>query len=203
TFLRRVCFSPRLSGRCRPIKGFGQVDESTAGPGPCGRFIPPLPYLSAVDTDEMMRAVREFLRTARELAPIKVRRHWGTVYRDDRFPLIHQANLAWVTAVPEGGPEPVLADMDEAFHGTSSRLRPPSGGLGADVGTAARLGAAPGDAALPGHPERHAGRNVQRVASRDLRMDRRCRDPSGLPDERRRPHDDLRGLQTGDRGAMR
>ena len=99
------------------------MDESTAGRGPCGRFIPPLPYLSAVDTDEMMRAVREFLRTARELAPIKVQRPWGTVYRDDRFPLIHQANLAWVTAVPEGGPEPILADMDEAFRGTSIRHR--------------------------------------------------------------------------------
>ena len=71
----------------------------------------------------MMRAVREFLRTARELAPIKVQRPWGTVYRDDRFPLIHQANLAWVTAVPEGGPEPILADMDEAFRGTSIRHR--------------------------------------------------------------------------------
>ncbi|TLZ96318.1 MAG: hypothetical protein E6J95_00115, partial [Methanobacteriota archaeon] len=76
-----------------------------------------------MDTDEMMRAVREFLRTARELAPIKVRRPWGTVYRDDRFPLIHQANLAWVTAVPEGGPERILADMDEAFRGTSIRHR--------------------------------------------------------------------------------
>src|SRR5438876_1237133 len=123
TFLRRVCFSPRPSGRFRPIKGFGRVDESTAGGGPCGRFIPYLPYLSTVDTDEMMRAVLEFLRTARELAPIKVQRPWGTVYRDDRFPLIHQANLAWVSAVPDDGPEPILADMDQAFRGTAIRHR--------------------------------------------------------------------------------
>jgi len=99
------------------------VDESTAGGGPCGRFIPYLPYLSTVDTDEMMRAVLEFLRTARELAPIKVQRPWGTVYRDDRFPLIHQANLAWVSAVPDDGPEPILADMDQAFRGTAIRHR--------------------------------------------------------------------------------
>src|SRR5438552_1631495 len=123
TFLRRVCFSPRPSGRFRPIKGFGRVDESTAGGGPCGRFITYLPYLSTVDTDEMMRAVLEFLRTARELAPIKVQHPWGTVYRDDRFPLIHQANLAWVSAVPDDGPEPILADMDQAFRGTAIRHR--------------------------------------------------------------------------------
>src|SRR5947199_22776 len=189
TFLRRVCFSPRPSGRFRPIKGFGRMDESTARGGPCGRFIPYLPYLSTVDTDEMMRAVLEFLRTARELAPIKVQRPWGTVYRDDRFPLIHQANLAWVSAVPDAG------------HGC--RLRPSCGGPRADVVTASGLGASGGDAALPGHPERRAGRDVQRVAPRDLRLDRRRRDPSRFPDARRRPHDDLRGLQTGGRGALR
>src|SRR5437660_5693753 len=82
TFLRRVCFSPRPSGRYRPIKGFGQVDESTDGRGPCGRLITPLPYLSAVGTAEMLRAVRAFVRTAREVSATSGRRRWGSDQRE-------------------------------------------------------------------------------------------------------------------------
>ncbi len=67
----------------------------------------------------MLRAVLEFLRTARELAPKKVRTSWGTIYRDDRFPLIHQANLGWVSVPPDEGPAKMLADLDDAFRGTA------------------------------------------------------------------------------------
>ena len=69
----------------------------------------------------MLRAVLEFLRSWRELAPTKVRNAWGTVYCDDRFPLIHQANLGWVSSFPEEGPETILADLRKAFRGTRVR----------------------------------------------------------------------------------
>jgi GNAT superfamily N-acetyltransferase len=84
-------------------------------------FIPTSPLVRDVDTAEMLRAVIEFLRTGREQAPRKVRASWGTIYVDDRFPLIHQANLGWVSSVPEEGPERILADLAEAFRGTAVR----------------------------------------------------------------------------------
>ncbi len=71
----------------------------------------------------MLRAVLEFLRTARELAPNKVRTSWGTIYRDDRFPLIHQANLGWVSVPPDEGPAKMLTDLEDAFRGTAVRHR--------------------------------------------------------------------------------
>ncbi|HEX9340102.1 MAG TPA: GNAT family N-acetyltransferase [Thermoplasmata archaeon] len=76
-----------------------------------------------MDTEEMLRAVLEFLRTARELAPNKVRTSWGTIYRDDRFPLIHQANLGWVSVPPDEGPAKMLTDLEDAFRGTAVRHR--------------------------------------------------------------------------------
>jgi ribosomal protein S18 acetylase RimI-like enzyme len=76
-----------------------------------------------VDTDEMLRAVIEFLRIDREQAPTKVRHGWGTIYRDDRFPLIHRANVGWVSDVPDEGPEKIVEDLDAAYHGTAVRHR--------------------------------------------------------------------------------
>src|SRR2546428_2752913 len=67
----------------------------------------------------MLRAVIEFLRIWREQAPAKVRTTWGTIYRDDRFPLIHQANLGWVATLPEGGPKEIIDDLANAFRGTA------------------------------------------------------------------------------------
>jgi len=66
----------------------------------------------------MLLAVIEFLRTGREQAPAKVRTSWGTIYRDDRFPLIHQANLGWVSVLPDDGPTKILEDLDREFQGT-------------------------------------------------------------------------------------
>ena len=84
-----------------------------------GRFIPSAPLAHAMDTDEMLRAVIDFLRIWREQAPVKVRTTWGTIYRDDRFPLIHQANLGWVATPPEGGSKKIIEDLGEAFRGTA------------------------------------------------------------------------------------
>ena len=71
----------------------------------------------------MLRAVIEFLRTWRQQCPAEDRTSWGAIYRDDRFPLIHDANLGWVSTVPTGGPEVILEDLDDAFRGTAVRHR--------------------------------------------------------------------------------
>src|SRR5437667_9952387 len=85
------------------------------------RFIPRVPFETAVDTDELLRAVIEFLRVWREQAPSRVPTSWGTIYRDERFHPIHQANLGWVASLPKEGPSKVLADLAEAFRGTALR----------------------------------------------------------------------------------
>lgn len=79
------------------------------------------PLRTPVDTDELLRAVVEFLRVWREQSPSRVSTSWGAVYRDERFPLIHQANLGWVVAVPEEGPAKILADLAAAFRETAVR----------------------------------------------------------------------------------
>src|SRR3989442_2420145 len=71
-----------------------------------------------VDTDELLRAVVEFLRVWREQAPSRVSTSWGAIYRDERFSAIHQANLGWVASVPEGGSSNILADLYVAFRGS-------------------------------------------------------------------------------------
>src|SRR5438093_9772481 len=76
-----------------------------------------------VDTDELLRAVVEFLRVWREQAPSRVSTSWGAIYRDERFSAIHQANLGWVASVPDGGPAKILADLDDAFRGSVVRHR--------------------------------------------------------------------------------
>ena len=66
----------------------------------------------------MLRAVLDFLRTWREQAPTKVPTSWGTIYRDDRFPLLHVANLGWVSEPPKEGPSEIREDMARAFRGS-------------------------------------------------------------------------------------
>lgn len=94
--------------------------ESILGaPVGAARFILAAPLKRSVDTDEMLRAVIEFLRIGRDQAPAKVRTSWGTIYRDDRFPRIHQANLGWVSVLPDEGPTKILEDLDQEFRGTA------------------------------------------------------------------------------------
>ena len=87
------------------------------------RFIPPAPFETVVDTDELCRAVVEFLRIWREQAASRVPTSWGTIYRDERFAAIHQANLGWVASIPEEGSAKILADLDEAFRDSPVRHR--------------------------------------------------------------------------------
>jgi len=85
------------------------------------RFIPRAPFETAVDTDELLRAVIEFLRVWREQAPSRVSTSWGTIYRDERFHTIHQANLGWVSSLPKEGASKILTDLAAAFRGTAVR----------------------------------------------------------------------------------
>src|SRR5438094_10630343 len=85
------------------------------------RFIPRVPFETAVDTDELLRAVIEFLRVWREQAPSPVPTSWGTIYRDERFHATHQGNLAWAAPLPKEGPSKILAYLAEAFRGTGVR----------------------------------------------------------------------------------
>jgi GNAT superfamily N-acetyltransferase len=71
----------------------------------------------------MLRAVVEFLRIWRDQAPKKQRTSWGTIYRDDRFPLIHQANVGWVASPAFRSPGEILGDLDESFRETEVRHR--------------------------------------------------------------------------------
>ncbi len=71
-----------------------------------------------MDTSELVRAAVAFERTWVETGSEITRTPWGAILRDDRFPLIHMANLAWVERLPRDAIEPVLADLDAAFEGT-------------------------------------------------------------------------------------
>src|SRR5438552_3741127 len=66
----------------------------------------------------MLHAAVDFLHLWREQAPSKVPRTWGTIYMDERFPLVHEANLGWVATLPEDGPKKIIEDLGEAFRGT-------------------------------------------------------------------------------------
>src|SRR5437870_11706093 len=85
------------------------------------RFIPRVPFETAVDTDELLRAVIEFLRVWREQAPSRVPTSWGTIYRDERFHAIHNANLGRDATLPKEGPSQMMADYADAFRGTTVR----------------------------------------------------------------------------------
>src|SRR5437660_798319 len=122
TFPRRVCFSPRSPGGVRGIKRFGEVAEST--PNGHGRFIPWAPLAHAVDTDEMLHAAVDFLHLWREQAPSKVPRTWGTIYMDERFPLVHEANLDGTAAgTVSVWPRGIFAWIDNVATHPDFRMR--------------------------------------------------------------------------------
>lgn len=82
-----------------------------------------LSLLHSVRTDELFNALLDFQRRWIEAAVEVRRRPWGAITRADRFPLVYMANMARVDRAPAGGPEEILADMDDAFDGTPVRFR--------------------------------------------------------------------------------
>src|SRR5437899_12117729 len=115
TFPRRVCFSPRSPGGIRGIKRFGEVAEST--PDGHGRFILSAPLAHAVDTDEMLHAVVDFLHLWRGQAPSKFGTPWGPIYGADRFPLIQEPNRGGGANPPKTGRRKTFEDRATPFGG--------------------------------------------------------------------------------------
>jgi GNAT superfamily N-acetyltransferase len=76
-----------------------------------------------VDTQELLRACLSFERTWSETGSVVRKTPYGATIRNDRFPRIHLANLAWVERLPRRGIGDILADLDAAFEGSSVRHR--------------------------------------------------------------------------------
>lgn len=70
-----------------------------------------------MDTRGLLRACLDFERTWAELGSAVRTTAWGATIRNDRFPRVYMANLAWVARLPPGGVEEILADLDAAFEG--------------------------------------------------------------------------------------
>ncbi len=72
----------------------------------------------AVHVAELHAAVIDLVRTwVRSRADVELR-PYGWLIRDERHPLVHEANMAWVDRMPAGGAEAILEDLDAAFLGT-------------------------------------------------------------------------------------
>ena len=76
-----------------------------------------------MDTQELLRACLSFERTWAETGSVVRKTTYGVTVRNDRFPRIYMANLAWVERLPGGGVDEVLADLEEAFEGSGVRHR--------------------------------------------------------------------------------
>lgn len=82
-----------------------------------------LPLVGSVDTQELLQACLSFERTWSETGSVVRRTPYGVTIRNDRYPRIHMANLAWVERLPRGGMDEILADLDRAFEGSAVRHR--------------------------------------------------------------------------------
>ena len=76
-----------------------------------------------MDLPGLLRTTLAFERTWVEAGCSVQRRPYGALLRNDRYPLVFMANMAWVERVPAGGIEEVLADLDRAFSGSAVRHR--------------------------------------------------------------------------------
>ncbi len=76
-----------------------------------------------MDTQELLRAGQGFERTWAETGATIRKTPYGATIRNDDFPRIYMANLAWVERVPSGGLDAILDDLDAAFEGSGTRHR--------------------------------------------------------------------------------
>ena len=76
-----------------------------------------------MDTRELLRTCLGFERTWSETGASVRKTSYGTTVRNDRFPRIYMANLAWVERMPPGGVDEILDDLDAAFAGSAVRHR--------------------------------------------------------------------------------
>ncbi len=76
-----------------------------------------------MDTGDLLRACLEFERTWAETGATVRPTAYGATIRNDRFPRVYLANLAWVHRMPPGGVNAILEDLDAAFEGSAIRHR--------------------------------------------------------------------------------
>ncbi len=76
-----------------------------------------------MDLAALLRTTLDFQRRWVETGCIAERRPYGALLRNDRYPLVFMANMAWVERPPQEGIDGVLADLDRAFAGSAVRHR--------------------------------------------------------------------------------
>ncbi len=76
-----------------------------------------------MDTQELLRAGLGFERTWAETGAAVRRTPYGATIRNDAFPRIYMANMAWVERIPPAGIDAILEDLDDAFEGSAVRHR--------------------------------------------------------------------------------
>ena len=80
-------------------------------------------FAAAVQVRGLLKATLDLLRTWTQVGSTVESMGFGEILRNERFPRVHMANLAWVDAAPPGGPAEVLAALDRAYLGTEVRHR--------------------------------------------------------------------------------
>ncbi len=80
-------------------------------------------FAPLVRAQDLLEATMDFIRIWIETAVRKEATAYGAILENERYPLVHEANLAWVESLPKGGPGAILADLDRAFAGTAVRHR--------------------------------------------------------------------------------
>ncbi len=76
-----------------------------------------------MDLPGLLRSTLGFERAWVEAGCSVEVRPYGALLRNDRYPLVFMANMAWVERLPKDGIEGVLADLDRAFAGSAVRHR--------------------------------------------------------------------------------
>jgi len=76
-----------------------------------------------VDLPGLLRTTLAFEHTWVEAGCSVQRRRYGALLRNDRYPLVFMANMAWVERLPADGIGEVLEDLDRAFSGSAVRHR--------------------------------------------------------------------------------
>lgn len=76
-----------------------------------------------MELSDLLRATLAFEHTWTETGCKVERRPYGALLRNDRYPLVFMANMAWVDQLPKDGIEEILGDLDRAFEGTAVRHR--------------------------------------------------------------------------------
>ena len=72
-----------------------------------------------MDVGELHAALIDMVRTWVQAEAERNPKPYGFLVRDLRHPLVHEANMVWIDRAPEDGMSSILADLDDAFVGTS------------------------------------------------------------------------------------